>query len=348
MRRARFARIALAGTLALGAVATAVTPARAQDTQAPDARTQATGRALFNEGVALYNEGKFAEACAKLETSLKYFPGIGVRGKLAECYEKLGRYASAWAMYKEVADLATRSGEPTREAVANERVKALEPKLSHVTIVLPPASEAPGLIVKRNGQVVDRSQLGVTQTVDAGNFTVEVTAPNRKLFFTQVALTAGQSARIEIPVLEPIVIAESTAPEPAPPQAATPLTEPPPAPPTSTPWQRPAGLAIAGAGVASMIVGGVFGFSARSQYDSAFDNGFCTHATNQCSAEGQSEVDGARSKATASTILFIAGGALTAGGIVLYLTAPRARTTGLRLVPSPYAGGAGLTLTGSL
>lgn len=347
MCRGPLARIALVGTLALGAVATAVTPARAQDSQAPDARTQATGRALFNEGVALYNEGKFAEACAKLETSLKYFPGIGVRGKLAECYERLGRYASAWSMYKEVAELATRSGEPTREAVANERVKALEPKLSHVTIVLPPASDAPGLVVKRNGQVLDRSKLGVAQTVDAGSFTVEVTAPNRKLFVTQVAVTAGQSARIEVPALEPIVIAETTVPEPPPPQPVAPLTEP-PAPPTSTPWQRPAGLVIAGVGIAGMVAGGVFGFSARSTYDSAFDNGFCTHTTNQCSAQGQSDVDSARSQATASTILFIAGGALTAGGIVLYLTAPRARTTGLRLVPSPYAGGAGLTLSGSL
>ncbi|AKV02171.1 hypothetical protein AKJ09_08834 [Labilithrix luteola] len=324
-----------------------MTPARAQDAQTPDARTQATGRALFNEGVALYNDGKFAEACAKLETSLKYFPGIGVRGKLAECYEKLGRYASAWSMYKEVADLATRSGEPTREAVANERVKALDPKLSHVTIVLPPANDVPGLVVKRNGQVLERAKLGAAQTVDAGNVTVEVTAPNRKLFYTQVAVTVGQSTRIEIPALEPIVIAETPAPEPPPPHASTPLTEP-PAPPTSTPWQKPAGLVIGGLGITSMLVGGVFGFSARATYDSAFDNGACTKPTNECTADGQSQIDSARSQATASTILFITGGALTAGGIVLYLTAPRARTSGLRLVPSPYAGGAGLTLAGSL
>ena len=106
------------------------TPAHAQDAQA-----QAAGRALFNEGVALFNKGDFEAACPKFEASLKQFPGIGTRGKLAECYEKLGRYASAYQAYREVAQLATRSGDPAREQVASERAKSLEPKLSYVTVV---------------------------------------------------------------------------------------------------------------------------------------------------------------------------------------------------------------------
>ena len=140
---------------ALPATIATVTPARAQDAQ-----TQAMGRALFNEGVALFNKGDYEAACPKFEASLKHYPGLGTRGKLAECYEKQGHFASAWAVYREVAQLATRSGDPTREQIANERAKALEPKLSYVTVAVSAANDIPGLVVKRNGREVERSKLG--------------------------------------------------------------------------------------------------------------------------------------------------------------------------------------------
>src|SRR5437870_5793325 len=103
-----------------------------------NADEQAQGRALFDEGAALAKEGRWTEACPKFEASLKHFPGLGTRGKLAECYEKLGRYASAWQLWRDVAQLAMRAGEPTREQVASEHAKALEPKLSYITVAVAP------------------------------------------------------------------------------------------------------------------------------------------------------------------------------------------------------------------
>src|SRR5438105_15351955 len=81
------------------------------DAYAQAASAQAEGRVLFDEGARLLNEGKLDEACPKLEASLRRYAGLGTRGKLAECYEKSGRTASAWAMYEQVAALATKAGD---------------------------------------------------------------------------------------------------------------------------------------------------------------------------------------------------------------------------------------------
>jgi hypothetical protein len=320
-----------------------VTPARAQDAETQ----QAAGRALFNEGVALLNKGDFASACPKLEASLKQYPGIGTRGKLAECYEKLGRYASAWQAYREVAQLATRSGNPAREQIASARAKALEGKLSYVTIVLSPANDVPDLVIKRNGRPVDRAKVGSAELVDSGDIKVEASAPGRKPWTGHVAVMAGVAVKIEVPRLA----SESEA-APARSVEPTPFAtdEPPRAEVEgdARPWQKPLGLVLAGVGVVGMGAAGVLGLSARSTYDDAFDGGGCDRATKTCDAPGQSAIDDAHSKATVSTILFGAGAALAVVGAVVFFTAPSGKARALQLVPTTYAGGGGLAVGGAL
>ena len=340
--------------LALATSVTSVTPARGQDAQ-----TQAMGRTLFNEGVALFNKGDFEAACPKLEASLKAYPGVGTRGKLAECYEKLGRYASAYAAYREVAQLATRSGDPAREQVASERAKSLEPKLSYVTVTVPPANDVPGLVVKRNGREVERAKLGSAEPIDAGSVAFDVTAPGRRPFNGKVVVAQGQAARFEVPAL---ALEGAAAPPMTPSPSQSPSQSPSPSPslaPVSADdstalhddrptWQKPLGFVLLGAGVVAMGVGGYFGLSAKTKYNDAFDGGGCDRATKTCDAPGQAGVDDARSKATLSTILFGAGGGLAVIGAVVLLTAPSNRTRALHVAPMTYAGGAGLTLGGLL
>src|SRR4249919_971457 len=67
------------------------------------AQTSASDKAmaehLFDRGLALMRQGQFSEACTQLEQSEAIERGIGTLLYLAECYEKLGRTASAWAMF---------------------------------------------------------------------------------------------------------------------------------------------------------------------------------------------------------------------------------------------------------
>jgi hypothetical protein len=63
----------------------------------------------------------------------------------------VGRTASAWALFLEVAARAHERQKTEQEQIARTRAGALEPKLSKLTIVVPEPSRIDGLVVKRNG-----------------------------------------------------------------------------------------------------------------------------------------------------------------------------------------------------
>lgn len=327
----------LLAAAALAVLTTAPRAAHAQDARA---------KALFEEGMVLFQDGKFPLACPKFEESLKLFNGLGTRGKLAECYEKAGRLASAYKTYKDVARLAGGAGDTTRERVAGERARLIEPKLSYLTVT-PPTVEIPGLVVRRNGKPVE--QLGTAEAVDSGLVQVEATAPGRKPFTAQVMLTAGQTSKLDLPALEPATTASRTAPAPAPAPSSPPaeykMPEPAPEPAS---WQKPTGLVLGAAGLATMGVGAFVGFYAKSKYDKAFDEGHCDRGNLSCDDTGQGETESARRSATTATVLVSVGGAALIGGVVLYLTAPRARPTAIRIAPSVSTTGAGLSIAGAL
>jgi hypothetical protein len=104
-------------------------------------------------------------------------------------------------------------------------------------------------------------------------------------------------------------------------------------------------FAVGGAGVAGLIVGSIFGAVASSKWSAAKSD--CGAGCGPA-APAQGEKNTASSDATISTVAFVVGGALAAGGVVLYLTAPSGSTigTGLRIAPAIGSGGAGVVLAG--
>lgn len=303
--------------------------------RAEDAADKAIARQLFDEAVTLMEAGKAAEACPKLEASLKRYGGVGTRGKLAECYEAVGRIASAWAMYRETAVLAGKAGDSAREQIAGERARQLEPKIAYVIFQVTSAADVPGLTLKtKNGDVLERALAGSKIPIDPGKFTLEVSAPGYVSKTISSDVAAAAVVNVDIPVL---VAAPKTtgAPGSDAPQAT---------------WQKPVGLALGGAGVVGLALGAVFGLSASSTYDGAFDSGQCNRATKTCSVAGQAETESARSKATASTIFFVAGVVLAGAGVTLFLTAPKNKeksATATKLVPLAGPSVAGAMLSGS-
>ncbi len=257
---------------------------------------KATAQALFDEGRALMAKGDFAQACPKLEESQKQDPGMGTLFRLAECYEGLGRTATAWATFLEVADLATTAGLPDREKVARERAEKLANKLSRLTITAP---KIEGLVVKRDGAELGTGQLGASLPVDPGKHHVEASAPGRKPFSKTVEVGKdGAKASVEIPEL------------------------PPDAPVASSSARRGVGLVVAGIGILSVGASVFVGLSARSTWRES--DAHCEG--NLCDAQGLAFRDAGRDRGNIATILFTGGAVLGAAGLVLFLTAPRSES----------------------
>jgi hypothetical protein len=115
---------------------------------------KAAAEALFDRGLTLLRSGKYAEACTRLEESQAIDRGIGTMLYLADCYEKLGRTASAWAMFREASSLAAAAGQAERADAGKRRAAQLEPRLSTLNVQVPSESRVPGLEVLHDGRSV--------------------------------------------------------------------------------------------------------------------------------------------------------------------------------------------------
>src|SRR5262245_51965919 len=75
--------------------------------QPPETRQQAA-EALFQQGRELLELGNYAAACQRFEASQRLDAGLGTLLFLGECYDKLGKSASAWKAFADAAVLAVR------------------------------------------------------------------------------------------------------------------------------------------------------------------------------------------------------------------------------------------------
>ena len=136
------------------------------------------------------------------------------------------------------------------------------------------------------------------------------------------------------------VILESTSPPPAP------ATSPPPPAAVVTPkddgtMMRTAGLAVGGAGAAGIVIGAVLGVVSKLTYDQGM-KGCAANNVNDCSPTAVKDDNTAHTQATVSTVAFVAGAALLAGGIALYLIAPNGSE--VALAGNMVNGGGGLSV----
>ena len=233
----------------------------------------AMAESLYQEGARLLGQGKLTEACAKLAESQRLDSGGGTLFLLAECHEKQGKTASAWAEYGEVAALARQKQRADIEARASARVAALELKVFRLTVE--PATNRPvaGLEVKLNGRTLDPTALGSALPVDPGEQVIEASAPG--YVTVKISVMVGSSGVRNLVTLPPL---QKLAVVSAPPLASS--------APAVFPSSSASGRGIpttaylaGGVGVAGFIVGGIFGARALSKARSS--NDICP--SRQCS-----------------------------------------------------------------
>jgi hypothetical protein len=339
--------------LVLAATVVAISLALPAGARAEPKGDVARADALFNAGKALLDAGQYADACAKFAQSKQLAPGLGVTLYLADCYERIGRTASAWTEFRSAEGLA-RERNDKRADVARGRAQALEPKLDRLTISVAPTVPLAGLQVLRDGAPVSQEEWGLAVPVDPGDHVVVVSAPGHN------GRTIGAHVGPEYPTATVRIesLDDATATGPAPSATATAPVAPPIANPTTarTPSEagpggpetpgdaglirRRVGVGLVGAGAVGVVVGSIFGIVAKSKLNQSND-GPCD-ASDHCDPTGLSLRQSASSAATVSTISFAVGAAALGAGIVLYVTAPRTPTaTGMVIAPAPLAGGGG-------
>ena len=156
-------------------------------------------QAAYDEALKLMKQKRYGEACAHLARSQDLDPAMGTQFRLAECYEKLGRNASAYDQYMLVAEAAKEAKQAQRESVARARAATLEAKIARLTIDLSPSvASLAGVEIRRDGVSLDKRLWGQSQTIDLGDHVVTVQAAGKHPF--ERKFWADASAKLVISV----------------------------------------------------------------------------------------------------------------------------------------------------
>lgn len=145
-------RRSCAGGIALVAVSV---PLRSSFAQEVTPATRSAAVELFDAADRLVAEGRLSEACPRYEESYRLDPQLGAVLHLADCLEKDGKLASAYAAFREASEVAQKKGDE-RRGLADDRSRALEPRLSRLTVEVPDPSRVNGLEVMRDGIPLSR------------------------------------------------------------------------------------------------------------------------------------------------------------------------------------------------
>jgi len=322
------------------------------------ARAQAAGDAAradaaFKEGRRLLEKGDLAEACAHFAESKRQAPAVGVTLYLGDCYQRLGKTASAWNEFRSAETMA-RAQNDKRADLAHLRAHALEPKLETIALHLGPTQSKEGLVVALDGRPVG-DPWGAPVPVDPGDHVVLVRlgAVTREFDVHVDAEAPAAAVKVEgvvdanAPGPAPTPVA--TGPGPAAPASDSPLPPEETAPEGSTEAPSQSGsdprrlwitLTLAGAGVAGLAVGSAFGLMAISDRN-ASNAGPCD-AANRCSARGLQLRDDAIREGWVSTIGIAAGAVALGASAAVYFAWPHGSPkTALAVSAGPLLGGAG-------
>ncbi|MGC4087718.1 MAG: hypothetical protein QM756_07445 [Polyangiaceae bacterium] len=284
---------------------------------------------LYDEAERLMAAGKYAEACPKYAESNRMDPQLGALLHMADCYEKTGQYASAWAAFRDAAELADRRAD-ARSTTAKDRAVTLEPRLNRLTIIVPDAAKVSGMLVRRDGITIGNALYGTPIPIDPGHHEIVVSAPGKLDFTHPFDLSGeGQQETVSVPVLLDAPPAGAAA------APATLSASSDSAPPKAGSTQRILGWTAIGAGGIGVVLGIAFQAKRSSILDER--DAICPTGMGCTAAEADSinqKTDQARSASTASLIGFVAGGAFVTGGVLLLVLAPsQSATQSARVTP---------------
>jgi tetratricopeptide (TPR) repeat protein len=330
----------LVASAAALAVALASPPVRAQ------AQDQAAARALFEDGRKLLNQGKYQEACRTLEAASKLYSGPGILLNLGDCYEKIGRTASAWTEFGEAAAVAARARRKDQVTEATRRQAAVEPKLTKLTIHV--TGQITGLTISRDETDIPSAAWGEAIPVDPGPYRIKAEAAGHQPWSTSIVVSAeGQTVTVEVPTLSsvptlpPAAVAHETEATPGESATAAPAAAEP-----IRPRSHAVDWALIGGGTAVAVAGGVLWGLATNNASQA------SHADTTTAARYKS----AQSDYNAAKTLYYAGiagvgvgvAAATAGVLLMTAGSNAERRPAIGALAAPWISpvGGGVEVTG--
>jgi hypothetical protein len=301
-----------------------------------ESATRNAARELGTSGVEAYLDGRYDQANDELEKAYTILrvPSLGLWS--ARALTKRQQLVEAVARYTETIALKIPSGESAiqKKAIEDARKELAELRLTVPTLVIRVSDAEPDAVeVRLDGNLLPSAAIGVAQLVNPGRHDVVGQRGSERVTGSTTS-SEGQHQEVELKFGAATAAAVATRPttEPASMPATTPAGVK--AAPTSKPndAQRTWSSVVLAVGTAGLAFGGVTGFLAHNQHQKLQDSGLCSDG---CPTLLANDVDKLHGYRTMSTVGFIAGGVLTAAGVVLWVSAPASAAPGTNIGLGP-------------
>jgi hypothetical protein len=300
-----------------------------------DDQTRAAARAIGEEGLTLYDQGKYVDALDRFERAddLIKAPTLGLMA--ARSLEKLGRLVEASDRYQQVAGMkvdagATEAFKQAQAAATKER-EALVPRIPtvEVSVTGPGAEQVSALLLDGGRLPPDKTgsarPISAKIPVDPGDHRLEAKAPTGSEAFERFSVSEGATERVVLTLSgspnKLLAPPGKGAAEPGSGQAAAGSSSSPP-PERKGKTQQTIGWVSLGVGAAGVAVGVITGSIAAGKH-AGFTDPPCDDNLKTCPPEFQDDIDSYNTLRPVSSVGFIVGGVGLGVGAVLLLTLPR-------------------------
>ena len=282
---------------------------------------RAAARRLATAGVDAYEHNDLRTATDKLERAYELLKAPSVGLWLARALAKQGKLVAAAERYTEVVRLPVKQGDQEVQEAAKKdaatELEALSPQIPNL-VVRVEGADASAAAITLDGHPLSAALVGEQQPIDPGPHHVEGQLGAQRV----TADVVVQRSQTQTATLRFDAASSAPASGVAPAEPVSTASTAPAATPHSGSGRSILGWSLVGVGAAGILTGGIAGSLAISSKNKLDGSGSC--AGTQCDTNKVgSELDRYNGMRTVSSIGFIAGGALSAAGIVVLLTRPR-------------------------
>jgi hypothetical protein len=321
--------LALSAACAMGLLL-ASTSARAQVSDID----KGTARQLTLDGFDALDKKDYAAAADRFERADALFHAPTISVGLGRARLALGKLVSAKeAFSRAVYEPLPANASPAVLKAVEEARRELDALTPRVPMVIVNVKGAANPTVTVDGVEVPAAALGVKRPLDPGQHVVLARAKGFAPAESNFTIAEGNLQTVNIDL-----VPGDSGPEPEKSPPATGATTASGAADhggaghSSTKTLGYVGIGLGGAGLVVGAVAGAMAMSKNSTLSSECPGGHCNPNSSQKSSI-QSDLNDYNTLTTVSTVGFIAGGALAATGVVLWLTAPTASSSGATVTP---------------
>ena len=289
----RFAARALAAAILLG-----TSPALAAESSATLDANKKAAQQLLGEGNQLLGEGEDIAALEKFRGAYDRYPSPKILLNIGTTLRQLGRNVEAAVVYERY--LRDPGADPARASDLRRILKEIDAIVGRIRIETP----EPLITVRLDGKLLEGFASGLSLRVEPGDHTVVASTMGFPPVVQFVTVSPREEHLVALvfkaPDVKRVFVNRVV--------AGT---------------QRNVALALVGLGAAGIVAGATAGIVAKAQSSAA--DGHCLDQ-GACDARGVELGNNAATSATISTITFAAGAGLLATGVVLFVSAPSAKS----------------------